>query len=118
MAGNVANLRPFPKGVSGHPSGRPVGALTALNAKFVKALAKDFQQHGADAIRQAREQDPLGYVRVIASLAPRDVRLDVGGGLVEALQELGRIALARSRARLEPAPAETVTIDAERVQRD
>jgi hypothetical protein len=67
-----ANLRPFPKGVSGHPGGKPKGARNRLQAKFLKALAADFQAHGQAAIEAVRVDDPAQYLRIVASLVERE----------------------------------------------
>ena len=42
----------------------------------MSALLIDFEGHGPEAIRLAREADPLGYVRVCASLLPRHVKIE------------------------------------------
>jgi hypothetical protein len=34
-------------------------------------LVTDFEENGADAIRRTRETDPTAYVRIIASLLPK-----------------------------------------------
>jgi hypothetical protein len=62
----------FTPGVSGNPGGKPVNARNALTASFLKALAADFEAHGAEAIESARTDDPVGYVRVVASLLPKE----------------------------------------------
>lgn len=72
---SLQNLKPFPKGVSGNPGGSPKGYRKTLQGDFLRELAKDFGSHGAEAIRQAREDDPLGYVRTIAALMPKEVEL-------------------------------------------
>ena len=61
---------------SGNP-GKPKGARTKLGEAFIEALAADFDQHGAQAIIDARAESPVQYVRVIASLLPKDVNLNV-----------------------------------------
>lgn len=63
----------FKPGQSGNPGGRPVGTRVKLQGKFMSALADDFELHGVRAIQKAREQDPLGYVKVCASLMPKQV---------------------------------------------
>ena len=63
----------FPPGTSGNPGGRATGTRLRLNAAFLKALAEDFQVHGVDAIEKAREVDPMGYVKVMATLLPKQV---------------------------------------------
>jgi hypothetical protein len=62
---------PFKPGMSGNPSGRPKGSRHKISEVFLADLAADFDQHGEAAIRQAREDDPVAYIRVIASLLPK-----------------------------------------------
>jgi hypothetical protein len=63
----------YPKGVSGNPGGRPAGARNRIQGNFLNRLAEDFDNHGKRAIEAAREEDPMGYVKMIASLLPKQV---------------------------------------------
>jgi hypothetical protein len=58
----------------GYPGGgRPAGARNRLQSRFLEALADDFEQHGADAIKLARIEDPIRYVAsIISSLMPKE----------------------------------------------
>lgn len=67
--------RPFKPGQSGNPAGRPKGSKNKLAESFIKALADDFSEHGASAIEIARVEDPAGYLRVIASVLPKELVL-------------------------------------------
>jgi hypothetical protein len=62
----------FQPGQSGNPGGKPVNARNSLTKAFLEALAKDFTEHGETAIQDARADDPMGYVRVVASLLPKE----------------------------------------------
>jgi Family of unknown function (DUF5681) len=64
-------------GTSGNPAGRPRGSRNKLSDDFVAALYDDFQDHGSAAIAACRVEKPDVYVRVIASLLPRDVSIKV-----------------------------------------
>lgn len=63
----------FKPGTSGNPGGKPAGARNRLSTKFVHDLLEDFEAHGKEAIQAARTDDPVSYVRVVASLLPKQV---------------------------------------------
>ena len=63
----------FKPGVSGNPGGKAKGARNRLQGAFINALADDFDQHGVSAIQAARIDDPVGYIKAIASLMPKQV---------------------------------------------
>lgn len=65
----------FKPGQSGNPGGLAKGTRNKLNASFLNALAKDFQEHGEDAIRMCREENPAAYVKVLAALLPKEIEI-------------------------------------------
>lgn len=60
----------------GNP-GRPKGARNKLGEAFIEALNDDFSKHGVQAIIEVRETKPDQYLKVIASLMPKDVNLNI-----------------------------------------
>lgn len=67
------------KFVKGHGlagPGRPKGSRSKLSEAFLKTLAEDWQEHGLEVVQQVRANDPSTYMRVIASLLPKDVNLN------------------------------------------
>lgn len=67
----------FSKGVSGNPLGKPKGARHALTESFIKALHDSFVAHGPETIEAVRVEKPDQYLKVIASLVPKDVNLNI-----------------------------------------
>src|SRR5262245_59709045 len=65
-------------GQSGNPAGRPLGSRNKLNEKFILALHDDFVQHGAKVIEQVRKEKPDIYLKVIASILPRELHVKDG----------------------------------------
>ena len=69
---NTKTLIPWQPGQSGNPSGRPQGARSKLSEKFILALHDDFAAHGPSVIEKVRKNLPGVYLKVVASLLPRE----------------------------------------------
>lgn len=69
---NLKTLKPWSSGVSGNPSGRPLGARSKLSEKFLVALHDDFMVHGPKVVERVRIDHPEVYLKVVASLLPRE----------------------------------------------
>lgn len=80
---NIKNLKPFQKGRTLNPGGKPVGARNLLSRLFIEALRNDFDQHGEQAICDVRENDPAIYLRVIASIVPKEMTINEGDTAIE-----------------------------------
>lgn len=59
---------------AGNP-GRPKGSRNKLGEEFIEALHADFHEHGAAAIARVREDKPDAYMKVVASLLPREIKV-------------------------------------------
>src|SRR5262245_66159924 len=70
----------FLTGNNGGP-GRKIGSRNRLSEQFIADLRSDWEQHGPAVIEAVRTKDPSTYLRVIASLLPREAQLDVSIGL-------------------------------------
>jgi hypothetical protein len=83
-----------------------------LQAKFLTALAEDFEREGAAAIKICRIEEPAQYVKIIASLMPKEFAVtdNALGDLSD--EELGQL-LTRAQATMkviDVAPAEHETV--------
>ena len=60
----------------GNP-GRPKGARNKLGEEFLNDLLADWEQHGAATIAQVREERPHEYLKVTASILPKELNVKV-----------------------------------------
>ena len=87
-------------GQSGNPKGRPKGSRDAITKAFVDDLTKDWREHGAEALEQARKERPAEYVRMVANLLPKEatVQLNMQSQVGQARLEAMRAMSARLKA--------------------
>jgi hypothetical protein len=80
-----------PKRVIGKPfapgnSGRPKGSRNKLGEVFATAMLRDFEQYGPATIVLARMEDPLGYIKVVAGMMPKELTGEDGEALFSGIQ--------------------------------
>jgi Zn-dependent oligopeptidase len=112
----------FKPGASGNPAGNRHHTRHLLNQKFMQALLLDFEAHGREAIEKCRKQSPLGYVKVLGHLVPREMKVEHSQSLksmsdeeLEAAIELVRgmlAARAGDEAKLIEGAAEPLAVTA------
>ena len=69
--------RKMPEGKPFQPGnpGRPKGSRNKLGEAFIQALHDDFQDHGVRAIETVREERPHEYLKVVASILPKQLEI-------------------------------------------
>ena len=60
----------------GNP-GRPKGSRNKLGEAFLEAMHEDFKANGVEAIIKVREEKPDQYLKVIASILPKELNVNV-----------------------------------------
>jgi hypothetical protein len=55
-------------------NGNSGGTLSKLREEFVASLQTSYEQHGRAAIERVCEEDPVVYVRIIASVALKQLK--------------------------------------------
>jgi hypothetical protein len=87
MAANTPakHLEPFKwrPGQSPNPAGRPKGSRNKLAENFLADVLKEWEAHGAVAISDMRDKNPGDFVKMVASLLPKDVNLNITDNLSE-----------------------------------
>ena len=63
---SALNSGRFEPGRSGNPRGRPRGSRNKLAEAFLHDLLSEWAEHGTDAVRCVREDDPAAFLRVVA----------------------------------------------------
>lgn len=51
------------------------GTRDRMSAAFLAALADDFEAHGKEAVEKVRQDDPSTYLRIFATLAPKEMEI-------------------------------------------
>lgn len=63
--------------------GRPKGSRNKLGEAFVSALHDDFLLHGVETIARVREDKPDQYMKVVASLLPKEFKIETVSELTD-----------------------------------
>lgn len=75
----------FQPGQSGNPLGSRAKCRFKLSEAFVRELWRDFEEHGAKAIAEVREKRPQDYLKIVASLVPKQLASDDGEVVIGAI---------------------------------
>jgi len=98
-------LIPWKPGQSGNRKGRPKGSRNKLAEEFVADLHESWKTLGKAALLAAAWTDPVAYVRIVASLVPKDIEVTVTNVHLERMTTRELEALLRAE---EDDPADTL----------
>jgi hypothetical protein len=79
MSNQVIERKPngqFEKGSSGNLGGNAQRTRHLFSKAFVEALLEDFREWGPQAIARVRTETPAAYLRVCATLVPKELKLE------------------------------------------
>ena len=119
-AGNGAQ-DDFEQGVSGNPHGNRHRTRHLLNQELMQALLLNFRHQGKKAIEKVARNQPAAYLKILALLVPREMKVEHAGGVkamtdeqleqgIEAIQRMLEARAPGDRAKLIEGTAETVAL--------
>ena len=71
----------FKQGVSGNPHGNRHRTRHLLNQEFMQALLLNFRHQGKKAIEKVARHQPAAYLKILALLVPREMKVEHSGGV-------------------------------------
>ena len=74
-AGQVANTKPINASTNAALCAKPKGSRNKLGEEFIQKLYADFQEHGEAAIVKVRTEKPDAYLKVIAGILPKELKI-------------------------------------------
>lgn len=94
---------------AGNRFGRPKGSKNKLSEDFIGALCKDFETHGEAVIETVRTEKPADYLKIIASIVPKELTINAptldemsDEELLDRLDQVRSLAAALSGAQASP----------------
>jgi hypothetical protein len=91
----------FKQGVSGNPHGNRHRTRHLLNQEFMQALLLNFRHQGKKAIEKVARDQPAAYLKILALLVPREMKVEHSGGVKAMTDEQLEAGIEAIQAMLE-----------------
>ena len=100
----------FKQGVSGNPHGNRHRTRHLLNQEFMQALLLNFRHQGKKAIEKVARNQPGVYLKILALLVPREMKVEYSGGVKAMTDEQIEQAIEAIQAMLAARADEAVKV--------
>ena len=100
----------FKQGVSGNPHGNRHRTRHLLNQEFMQALLLNFRHQGKKAIEKVARDQPAAYLKILALLVPREMKVEHSGGVKAMTDEQLEAGIEAIQAMLEQRAVEGATL--------
>jgi hypothetical protein len=100
----------FKQGVSGNPHGNRHRTRHLLNQEFMQALLLNFRHQGKKAIEKVARNQPAAYLKILALLVPREMKVEHSGGVKAMTDEQLEAGIEAIQAMLEQRAVEGATL--------
>ena len=82
-----ANLKPFKKGQSGNPAGRPKGARNKLSEMLFADLCELHEERGLAAIKKVIADRPQDYLRAVIRLISKETHAEASPSSIKKMSD-------------------------------
>ena len=67
-----------------------MGARSKLGEAFIEAMLADFEKNGVKAIERVRDEHPDQYLKIVASILPKEIAAEVNHRYVARMPEVAK----------------------------